>query len=200
MSNFSCPRTCPMFSGRWCRFRPVLDQLGPVKVSSHTATIKVEFRDPRTLRAAVEAIGGQWLGQGQHHLYGGDETGIGFRLPKWQYPLVARADGTLAYDDFSGTWGEVADLDRLKSEYAVQTAQQAATQQGWLTERTNEGLLIHHPSGGSLLVAANGSIDLNGFQGQGCHEALLDLGIHLENVQAKREFGEVVASAQEVAP
>ena len=195
-ANFSCPRTCPLAKETWCRFRPLLDRIGPVRVNSQTAKIQVDFNDPVSLKMAVESLGGKWLGMGTHRLYDGETIGFGFTMPNWRYPLVAQ-DGQLAYDDYHGNWGNVADLEKLRSEYALVTAEQGAKLQGWLCERTAEGsLLIHHPQGGTLTVTASGLVDMTGFQGSGCHQALLDLGLSLQDIQAKPEFSQTAVSVQ----
>ncbi|MFL5342753.1 MAG: hypothetical protein ACJ8F7_21685, partial [Gemmataceae bacterium] len=138
--GFDCPRTCPTFGDRWCRFRPLLDALGPVRVDSHTARIKVEYTDPEALRRAVEAMGGVWYGRGHFDLFDTEQDGLGFRLPfangwtaalnprqtarpgepsYWYHPIVLRDDGELAYDEYGGAWGDPAQLQLLKAEYAT---------------------------------------------------------------------------------
>lgn len=193
---FDCPRTCPLFKERWCRFRPITDQLGPVRVNSHTARIKVDYADSDMLKAAVAALGGTWLGHGSHRLFDGDAIGHGFTIPGWRYPIVWQDSGELAYDDFNGAWGNVADLERLKSAYALATAERAAQAQGWQCERTQDGLTIYHPSGGTLTVTCS-AIDANGFQGQGCHDAMLALGLSLDGLQAKPEHARVAAQVMQ---
>ena len=194
---FDCPRSCPEHGERWCRFRKLLDRLGPVKVDSHTARIKVEFTDTNALQRAVEFLGGYWIGPGTHKLFEGPVTGQGFTLPGWRFPLVLGSDGQLSYDDYRGAWGDVALIEKLRSEYIHAVAERAAQELGWLTERTAEGdLVIHHNSGGTLTVAANGLIDANGFQGQGCHDALLALSLPLTEIQAKPEFAQVACEVQ----
>ncbi len=196
-SRFSCPRSCPLAGERWCRFRPILDRLGPVQVNSHTAQIKVDFGDADTLRAAVESMRGEWLGQGSHKLFEGPVVGNGFRLPHWVYPLVVSDDGQLHYDDYRGQWGRVSDVEALKAAYSLAVAEQAARTQGWPTERTEAGeLVIHHPSGGSLTVSPGGLLDATGFQGAGCHDAMMQLGLNLSELQAKPEYGQVAAEVQ----
>ena len=106
--NFTCPRSCPMVRSRWCRFGPVLDALGHVRVDSHTARIVVEYQSAELLRLAVLGMGGQWLGAGSHRLFDGAYVGQGFRLPGWSYPLVLQEGGKLAYDDYGGAWGNPA--------------------------------------------------------------------------------------------
>jgi hypothetical protein len=192
---FSCPRTCPAAGDRWCRFRPVLDALGPVRVDSHTVRVAVELRDADALAAAVAALGGQWLGQGEHALYERPEVGLGFRLAGWRYPLVLRADGTLAYDDYQGRWGRVADLDRLQGEYTLALAERRCADLGWQCERQGDRLIVYHPAGGTLTVTAGGEVDADGFVGQGCHDAILTLDLgRVTEAQAKPEYAAVPAS------
>ena len=197
-SSFDCDRTCPLFELiDWCRFNPVLNAIGPHVVNSHTVTVKVEFKDPRAFEAAVTAIGGTWIGQGDHALfqnYGAAVTGLGFSLPGWRYPLVLKEKGELAFDDFNGQWGNVADVDRLKAAYAVESARIAAENQGWFVESQPDGsIVVHHPAGGTMTVDATGKIDADGFHGHGCHEATHTLAEAMGTVAdsvAKPEFYE----------
>jgi hypothetical protein len=127
--------------------------------------------DPRALKAAVEAMGGQFLGEGQYKLYSSSEIGLGFRLPGWTYPCICRSDGTLAYDDYNGAWGNVNDLQRLKGAYAIEAARLAAQDLGWYTELHGDELVIHHPDGGTLTVSPNGTVDAACFLGRDCASA-----------------------------
>ena len=197
--NFSCPRSCRWAEARdFCRFMPVLAAVGPTAVTSHTAKIKVEFRDPSHLKAAVEALGGEWLGQGSARLYDGtSHHGLVFKLKGWRYPLIAERNGELAYDDYAGSWGNVADLERLKAEYSLGAAEQAAQLQGWLSERTEAGLVIHHPSSGTITIAAGGNVEFSGFVGGSCHSAREALGLPMADVQNKTEAAQSVASCQQ---
>ena len=194
--NFNCPRTCPLVGNFWCRFRPVLDRLGRVQVNSHTVRVKVEYTDPGALERAVQALGGKWLGSGSHRLFEGMVTGHGFKLDQWNYPIVLQPNGELAFDDFNGRWGNPADLERLKGEYALAVAEQAAQTQGWLCERTEVGLRVHHPSGGTLDVTPGGMVDACGFVGHGCHDAILALRMPVLEAQVKPEYGQVAAQVQ----
>ena len=139
---------------------------------SHTVTVKIEMKNPAVLRAAAEALGGQWLGHGTHNLFSTQTaTGNGFTLPGWRFPLVAQDNNELAFDDYNGEWGNVADLDKLKTRYAIEAARAEAQNQGWYAEDQPDGtLLIYHPDGGTLLVTPAG-IDANGFTGAACSAA-----------------------------
>lgn len=199
--KFDCTRTCPRFEkADVCRFRPVLNQLGPIRVTSHTARVAVEFRDGDTLRGAVLAMGGTWIGQGCHQLFEGSEIGQGFTLPGWKFPLVAGLDGNLKFDDYKGRWGNVKDIEKLKAAYAVASVEQAAMINGWQCERTAEGgLTVFHPAGGTLNVGKDGSIDAQQFTGTGCHDAMMQLGVPLEGLTAKPEYAQQIASISLVA-
>ena len=139
---------------------------------SHTVTIKIEMKNPAILRAAAEALGGQWIGEGTHKLFSTQTaTGHGFTLPRWRFPLVAQADGNLAFDDYHGEWGNVADLEKLKTRYAIEAARAEAQNLGWYAEDQADGtLLIYHPDGGTLLVTPAG-LDAAGFTGAACSAA-----------------------------
>lgn len=166
-ATFACARTCT--PGLECLFGPLLRQIGPTRVVSHTTRIAIQLTDRAALAIAVENMGGVVLPGNTHRLYAGSEIGFGFRLPKWRYPLVLRADNTLAYDDYHGAWGSVADIKKLTGAYAIAKAQIAANGMGWTSEVLPDGnLLIHHPEGGSIHVNADGTVDANGFVGVGC--------------------------------
>ena len=165
--RFDCERTCHFREA--CRFTPALSTLS--LVHSHTTTVQIEFRDARALKAAVEAMGGRFMGEGTYKLYSSTEAGIGFALPHWAFPLISRADGSLAYDDYRGAWGNVADLERLKGAYAIEAARLAAQDLGWYTELHGEDLVIHHPDGGTLTVSPNGTVDAACFLGRDCASA-----------------------------
>ena len=163
---------------------------------SHTAQIAADYSQPDALAAAVKKLGGHMGGHGTHCLFASRETGVAIILPGWRYPIVVRANQTLAYDDFNGAWGNVADLDRLHEEYSWALTEIAAKNLGWQTERTDEGVRVYHPSGGTIAVRAN-RVDLTGFTGGACQEAMRQLGVPLEHVQAKPEMGECLSTCQE---
>jgi hypothetical protein len=168
-TNFDCGRTCR----RWelCKFTPVLSRLGHTRVYSHTVKTEVEFRDQDALRKTVERLGGTILGEGKHSLFAGPQHGFGFRLPGWQYPLVAQGGG-LFFDDYHGQWGDVADLDTLRAGYTIEAARNAAQAQGWMHQDASDGsLVIYHPDQGTLTVHPDGKVEAAGFVGSGCADA-----------------------------
>ncbi len=171
-TGFDCPRTCPKFEARdVCRFNPLLELAGvSARVSSVTVSVAVEFRRMDALTRAVESMGGEIIGLGAHQLYRNDTAnGFGFRLPGWRLPLVCSAAGQLSFDNHMGHWGNPADIETLRAEYAISAAELAAASVGWTVERNPDGLRVFHPSGGWLDVSRTGAIDAVGFHGNGCH-------------------------------
>lgn len=167
-ARFSCPRICT--PGHACRFQAVLSAIGTATVMSHTVSVSVQIKDKGPLGAAVLAMGGTVLGDGTHKLYSrNNENGFGFKLPGWIYPLVLREDGTLAFDDYNGHWGNREDLQKLTAKYAIEAARQAADAQGWNAEDQYDGSLkIEHPSGAHMVVQSDGTVEAFGFIGSAC--------------------------------
>ena len=98
---------------------------------SHVVTIQVSYKDMEVLKASVVELFGKWIGPGTHHLYDGAQVGTGFQLLNWLFPIVIKADGTLAYDDYNGRWGNVQDLTKLKQCYAKNVAIKQARKAGF---------------------------------------------------------------------
>lgn len=176
-ARFDCPRTCPQYErADVCRFRPVLDWLGDVRITSHTARVNADYSDPKALQAAVLAMGGQWLGHRMVELFDGSTpAGLAFQLAGWRYPCVLDREKELHYDDYQGKWGNVADLQQLKKEYVWAGIKAEAQKLGWLHEQTDTALLVHHPDGGRIEIGADGAAQAFEFHGHGCHEAILAL-------------------------
>jgi hypothetical protein len=170
---FRCPRSC-----RWaerediCRFMPVLvvATCNDTVVTSHTTTVKVEFRSMSALARAVERLGGRAIGEGSHRLYSSTEAGYAVQLPGWRYPIVARSDGQLAMDHYNGSWGDPRDIDRLTRVYILEAAREAADAIGWMiVAEDDSAITIAHPDGGTLTVHADGWCEAAGFCGADCH-------------------------------
>jgi len=138
---------------------------------SETRDVRVEFRDLDLLAEVVKAMGGKVLGEGTHDLYATAEQGWGFTLPSWTFPLVLRADGNLRYDDYHGKWGDILDLDRIGSEYAMRKAERTAQGLGYYCERVSTALKVLHPGGQEIWVFPDGRVEAVGFNGVGCDEA-----------------------------
>jgi hypothetical protein len=139
---------------------------------SHTIRTKVQFSNLSALAAVVRRVGGKVIGEGTHRLYAGAEKGFAVKLDGWRYPIVVTSNGEVAFDNYNGSWGDVGDLDSLKSLYTLEVARAAAEAQGWLCEEGKKrSLRIYHPSGGVITVTPAGVVDAEGFSGIGCADA-----------------------------
>jgi len=106
---------------------------------SHTMNIQLEIRDKEALQTACERLGITILGGNLHSLYSSKESGIGFTLPGWKYPLVVKTDGTVAYDNYNGSWGNIDELNKLIAYYGLEKAKMEAQKQGYsVMESFNE--------------------------------------------------------------
>jgi hypothetical protein len=99
---------------------------------SHIVTIQTRVHDPAAVQAACKRLGLPEAAEGTAQLYSGEATGLIVRLPGWQYPVVIDPlTGTLRYDNFGGSWGEQAHLDRFLQMYAVERAKLEARRKGY---------------------------------------------------------------------
>jgi hypothetical protein len=201
MIPFDCPRSCPRAGERFCRFGPIFDRIGPIKVNSHVAKVKCDIRDLEALDAAARRCG-LILKRGQkHYRWYGRSVGDTPLPEGYTAAMLGKCDHALAIPGNTrayGIKGHVGDdCKKLVGEYLHAVAERAALAQGWLCERTERGdLLIHHNTGGTLTVTASGTIEANGFHGVGCHDAILALGLPVANTTAKPEFGQVACEVQ----
>lgn len=194
--SFDCARTCPANRTHWCRFNALFRLIGAPRVHSHTVRIRVEYTDSELLEMACKNLGWQWHGQGKHKLYDGIYTGHGFTPQGWSYPAVF-ANGEIHADTFGGRWGEDSQLLKLKAEYMLASAQNAASVLGWNCERNDAGLTIYHPEQGTLTISKDGVCETNGFVGSGCHAAREALGILADGAaQNKPEYAQTEAQIQ----
>ena len=99
---------------------------------SHVVTIRTEVRDAAAVDAACRRLALAPPMQETVQLYSGERTGYAVRLPDWRYPVVCDlAQGTLAYDDYEGRWGERSHLDRFLQAYAIERATLEARKRGY---------------------------------------------------------------------
>ena len=173
--QFDCNRTCPYFEKRvngkfWCKFNDLLEYMGAEKAHSETRQVKTQMKNMEALKQAVKSLKGTILDGDTHRLFSGTVKGVGIKLPKWNYPLVLKEDGTLAYDDYNGRWGDKNDIKKLQQEYTLHAAIQGALQFGYMYEMNEDSVTIFHPDGGQLTVSKDGVLDVIGFQGGGCHD------------------------------
>ena len=99
---------------------------------SHIVQITTEVRDAAAVRAACERLQLEPPVHGTAKLFSGQATGLIVKLPDWKYPVVFdTASGEAKFDNFSGRWGEQAQLDRFLQMYAVERAKSESRRQGY---------------------------------------------------------------------
>ena len=88
--------------------------------------------DAAALSAACRRLGLAEPVQGTAQVFFTAATGLLIALPGWTYPVVADlATGELQYDNYNGSWGDAAELDKLLQAYAVE--RRKAEAQRWAT-------------------------------------------------------------------
>ena len=97
---------------------------------SHTMNINLELHDKDALLAACQRLG-LTMQEGRHRLYQTEEEGISVRLPGWKYPVVIKEDGSVAYDNYNGSWGKEEELNKLKAYYGLEKAKIEARKRGY---------------------------------------------------------------------
>ncbi|HOL44682.1 MAG TPA: hypothetical protein PLN56_11370 [Methanoregulaceae archaeon] len=96
---------------------------------SHTMNVRIELHDRDALEAACQRLGLTII-EGKHKLYSSTEEGLGIRLPGWKYPVVIK-DGTVAYDNYRGSWGKLEELNKLRAYYGLEKAKMEARKRGY---------------------------------------------------------------------
>jgi hypothetical protein len=98
---------------------------------SHIVTIKTEVRDHVAVSAACRRLQLPPPIVGSAQLFSGQKSGLIVRLPEWTYPVVIdMTSGQVHFDNFSGAWGDQAQLDRFLQIYAVEKARIEARKKG----------------------------------------------------------------------
>jgi hypothetical protein len=88
---------------------------------SHIVTVKPQARDAQAIATACARLHLPAPAHGAARLFKGEATGLIVKLPGWLYPVVIdTASGEIGFDNYSGAWGEEAQLDRFKQAYAVE--------------------------------------------------------------------------------
>ena len=105
---------------------------------SSTFNVEIEMHDKQALEKACERLGIK-IQEGSHKLYAGTEKGTGVFLPEWRYPVVIKESGTIAYDNYNGSWGKIEELNKLKAFYGAEKAKIEARKKGYTCfEKWNE--------------------------------------------------------------
>lgn len=156
---------------------------------SHTTTVDIKFKNKEAVVKAATLLNATILGEGTHRLFSSNETGLALKLPSWHYPMVIHQDGTVAFDNYNGAWGNIKDLDRFKELYATEAVKAQCDVEGWYYEQNPQTLelTIHHPDGGIINVSPQGTVEASNFVGSACDTATAKLeeviGTRLESVR-----------------
>ena len=197
-TNFSCGRTCAFRQA--CRFNTVFNALGARgKGYSHVTKVDVEIRDLDALETACKRLGLIFNRDRRTYRWYGRSVGD-YKLPEgmtekdlgqcshaisvkdnaraYEVGLVDNHDGSYSpvWDFWNGGRGLQAavgeNCSKLAGEYTIEAARNAATAQGWVAQDNPEGTLtIYHPDGGTMTVSRDGTVNSDGFIGQGCSVA-----------------------------
>lgn len=105
---------------------------------SHKTTVKTEIHDFDALKRAaanldeVDSIKVAEKGtEIEAKLYQGTTKGAAVvKFKSWNYPVVIKADGTVEFDNYNGSWGDQKHLDKLTQLYAAEVTVQKVKQQG----------------------------------------------------------------------
>lgn len=98
---------------------------------SHVVMIQTRLHDSAGVTAACRRLGVANPTQGTTSLFEGEATGLIVHLPGWQYPLVINTtSGEVRYDNFSGHWGDEAQLHRFLQAYAIEKVRLESRKKG----------------------------------------------------------------------
>lgn len=99
---------------------------------SHIVQIKTEVRDVNAIFAACRRLGLEVPTTGTFQVFSVTRTGIGVKLPGWNYPVVCNTEtGAVDYDNYEGSWGDQRELDKFLQAYAVEKAIYEAQKGGY---------------------------------------------------------------------
>jgi hypothetical protein len=98
---------------------------------SHIVTIQTQVRDAAAVAAACQRLGLPPPLEKTVRLFSSSATGLTVELPGWNYPVVCDLpSGNLKFDNFGGSWGNPAELDKFLQMYACEKAKIEARRQG----------------------------------------------------------------------
>ena len=88
---------------------------------SHIVVVKIQVKDQAALDAACKRLGLAPSCEGTHKVYSKTQAGRAVKLNGWKYPVVFDlSTGKGVYDNFEGSWGSQAELDKLLQMYGTE--------------------------------------------------------------------------------
>lgn len=110
---------------------------------SHTTKVQTTLTDSSAIIETARRLGLE-CECGVHQLY--DKTtveGYAVKLQGWLYPIIIKEDGSIAYDNYGGQWGNEAKLQQFQQEYAATITERELAMAGFRMEREMvEGNLV----------------------------------------------------------
>ena len=99
---------------------------------SHIVQIKTEVKDAGAVEAACRRLGLEAPTMGSFQVYAVNRTGLGVKLPGWNYPVVCNLEtGAVDYDNYNGSWGKQEELNKFLQAYATEKAIYEAQKGGY---------------------------------------------------------------------
>lgn len=90
---------------------------------SHLVTISIELKNKQAVIVACNRLGWRIEENAKVKYYDSSAAeGMAVYIPGWSYPIVIAADGTVKGDNYGGSWGDPALLNKLKQAYGVEVA------------------------------------------------------------------------------
>jgi len=100
--------------------------------------VKYAVKSMSALRTACERLGIELdRARGEHRVWTKPTIGFAMHLHGWQHPVVVDdITGNITYDNHNGSWGNIAELDRVLQGYSVAHLEETAAQEGYSIERS----------------------------------------------------------------
>lgn len=111
---------------------------------SHTFNVKIELHDKKALENACRRLGLK-IKEDTYYLFSSTEIGLGITLKDWSYPIVIKQDGSVAYDNYNGRWGNISKLHELEAYYGLEKAKIEAQNMGYSvyeSQDENDNLIL----------------------------------------------------------
>lgn len=116
---------------------------------SHKTEVQTQFGDIDSLKKTCEELGYRFEETSKVQLFESGPNGLvdcvaAVHIPGWNYPVAIKEDGTAAFDNFNGRWGNESNLDSLRQKYAENVALAHAERSGYrVLARENVNGNIH---------------------------------------------------------
>ena len=104
---------------------------------SHSIAAELRCPNVEIVERTIAIMGLRRVAGERHTLFDGRKVeGIGFELPNWRKMVAIDRAGVPHYDNYNGSWGDIAELDKFLQTYAVEDAMQQAALNGFSVAQT----------------------------------------------------------------